>query len=68
MLNWDYKLGKNWKPATHKEWEWFLVRKINYDDLEGIDRKTLLKYFENIKSKLDPGKRVLLEYYFHTNL
>lgn len=64
MINWDYKLKKNWLPTTNEEWEWFLVRKINYGDLHGIKREVLGKYFGTIKKHLDPGKRFLLEEYF----
>lgn len=40
MWNWDYHLPKDWQPATENEWEWFLVRKLNYGDLTGL-KKTL---------------------------
>jgi len=63
MINWDYDLPKNWKPKTAKEWEWFLVRKINYNDLAGLNKAVINKYFLNIKDKLDPGKRNLLQFY-----
>lgn len=63
MYIWDYQVGKNWKPKTRDEWEWFLVRKINYGDLKGITKSILKKYFVRIQKKLDPGKKMLLEYY-----
>lgn len=66
MLNWDYNLSKNWKPKTDQEWEWFLVRKINYNDLTGLNKEAVFKYFNRIRNKLDPGKRNLFEYYFQT--
>lgn len=63
MYIWDYHVGKNWQPKNHQEWEWFLVRKINYGDLQGITKNVIKKYFSNIKMKLDPGKRILFEYF-----
>lgn len=64
MLIWDYNLPKNWRPTTDREWEWFLVRKINYDDFTGLRKETVKKYFEKIKKYLDPGKRAMLENFF----
>lgn len=66
MKNWDYDLPKNWKPKTQEEWEWFLVRKINYDDLTGITKITLKQYYPKIKKRLDPGKRALINHYLTT--
>jgi len=62
-LAWDYDLPKNWQPATDAEWEWYLARKINYDDLTGITGATLARYFPKIAQRLDPGKRLLIEYF-----
>ncbi len=64
MINWDYNLPPDWKPTTDKEWAWFLVRKINYDDFKGLRRETIQKYFPAIKKLLDPGKRAMLEHFF----
>lgn len=61
MWNWDYNLPKNWQARTPGEWEWFLVRKINYGDFTGLSKNMLKKYFPAIKEKLDPGKRAMLE-------
>lgn len=61
--NWDYDLPDDWQPATDSEWEWYLVRKINYEDLVGLTRTQLAKHFPQIARYLDPGKRTLLEYY-----
>lgn len=66
MYNWDYNLPKNWQPKTAKEWEWFLVRKINYGDFKGLKAGIIKKYFPKIKNKLDTGKKMLLENYFTT--
>jgi hypothetical protein len=63
MRVWDYDLPKNWQPKTQQEWEWFLVRKINYDDFKGLQTETIRKYFPKIKSRLDPGKRAMFEDY-----
>lgn len=65
MWTWDYNIPKNWQPTTDQEWEWFLVRKINYDDFTGLKRETIKKYFPAIKKLLDPGKRDMLEYFFN---
>lgn len=61
MFIWDYDLHKNWKPQTRKSWEWYLVRKINYGDFDGLKKETVRKYFTAIKQQLDPGKRLMLE-------
>lgn len=61
MKNWDYDLPRNWKPQTPEETKWYLVRKINYGDIKGLDAETVRKYFPAIKTKLDPGKRALFE-------
>lgn len=62
---WDYDLPDDWKPTTPDEWEWYLVRKINYEDLTGITRKDLQKHFPAIIKYLDPGKRTMIDYYLH---
>lgn len=64
MLNWDYDLPKNWQPKTEAEWEWYLVRRINYGDFKGLKKEVVKKYFPKIKKLLDPGKRMMLEDYF----
>lgn len=61
MRIWDYDIAKNWRPTTDAQWQWFLVRKINYDDFEGLNKKIVKKYFEIIKKLIDPGKRAMLE-------
>ena len=61
---WDYDLPKNWVPKTKEEWLWLLERKINYDDWEGLEAKIIKKYFHDLKTHLDPGKRMMLELYF----
>lgn len=61
MWVWDYDLPKNWLPKTDQEWEWFLVRKINYDDFAGLEKEAIIKYFPKIKKMLDTGKRAMLE-------
>lgn len=60
MWVWDYTIKDNWQPGTDKEWEWFLVRKINYGDFTGLKIGLLKKYFQNIQKQLDPGKRAML--------
>lgn len=64
MHIWDYNIDANWKPKTHAQWEWFLVRKINYDDFTGLRKATIKKYFPAVKHLLDPGKRAMLEHFF----
>lgn len=61
MWVWDYQIPKNWQPKTQQDWEWFLVRKINYGDFNGLKREVIKKYFAKIKDKLDPGKRAMLD-------
>lgn len=61
MWVWDYQLPKNWKPKTPFEWRWYLVRKINYGDFQGLTKKNIGKYFKQIKRHLDPGKQAMLE-------
>jgi len=63
--NWDYHIPDDWRPTTDGEWEWFLVRKINYGDYEGLDRIILKKYFPKIKKRLDPGKVAMFTYFLH---
>lgn len=46
MWNWDYDLPKNWQPQTDQEWEWYLVRKINYGEFKGLKKKTVRKCFQ----------------------
>ena len=64
-LVWDYDLPPDWVPKTDTAWEWYLVRKLNYEDLEGVTNKLLAKHFPNLDNELDPGKRILLEYYLY---
>ena len=60
---WDYQIGKNWKPKTAEEWQWFLIRKINGDDLTGINKTLLKKYFPLIEENIDTGKKNLIRYF-----
>ncbi len=61
--NWDYDLPDDWKPTTDAEWVWYLVRKLNYNDLTDLNRDILARYVGKLDNELDPGKRALLEYY-----
>ena len=63
MFIWDYKT-KNFRPKNERQWQWFLIRKINYGDFKGLKKEVVRKYFPKIKEKLDPGKRKMLEIYF----
>ena len=63
MFVWDYKI-KNFRPKNEAEWQWFLIRKINYGDFKGLKKNILLKYFPKIKNQIDPSKRKMLEIYF----
>jgi hypothetical protein len=63
MFVWDYKI-KNFQPKNEAEWQWFLIRKINYGDFKGLKKNILLKYFPKIKNQIDPAKRKMLEIYF----
>lgn len=62
MKLWDYKLPKNWKPKTDEAWIWYLERKINYGDFNGLKAAVVKKYFR--KLRLDEGKRLMFENYF----
>ena len=62
--NWDYDLPKNWRPKNDWQWFWYLERKINYDDWQGLKAGIIKKYFPKIKNRLDPGKRKMLEHFF----
>lgn len=64
--NWDYDIPDNWKPTTDLEWEWFLVRKINYGDYNVLHKEAIRKYFTRIRKKLDPGKARMLEHFLQT--
>ncbi|MBI1869465.1 hypothetical protein HYS11_00665 [Candidatus Gottesmanbacteria bacterium] len=64
MWVWDYDLPAGWKPKTPQEWEWFLVRKINYGDFNGLKRDIVKQYFPRIRTQIDPGKRAMLEAFF----
>ncbi|MFZ8847992.1 MAG: hypothetical protein ACO2O4_02010 [Minisyncoccia bacterium] len=61
---WDYKLSKNWKPKNDFEWQWYLIRRINYGDLKGLKIALIKKYWRKIKKYLTPGKRLLFENFF----
>lgn len=65
MWLWDYDLPKKWQPKAPRQWEWFLVRKINYGDFKGLKKETVKKFLPRIKERLDPGKRVMLENFFN---
>lgn len=59
---WDYNLKKNWRPLTETEWIWYLERKLNYQDWEGLRKAEIAKFFTRLK--LDPAVKLLLEAYF----
>lgn len=61
MINWDYNLPPDWRPQNETGWQHFLVRRINYDQLEGLSKESLDKYFDQIKNQIDPGKRAMLK-------
>ena len=60
---WEYQISPQWKPRTPKEWQWFLVRKINYGNWKGLTKAQLAKWFPKIKNLIDPGKRAMLAYF-----
>jgi hypothetical protein len=64
MHVWDYDLPEDWQPTTDAEWEWYLVRRINYGEFKGLDRKKLREHFTKIKRMLDLGKKYMLENFF----
>lgn len=66
QYNWDYELPKNWQPTTERQWLWYLERKINYDDWEGLRAEDIKRYLPKLKKRLDPGKQAMLKHYFKT--
>ena len=62
LKNWDYHLPKNWTPKTDGEWRWYLERRINYDDLRGLEIQRVKKFLPYLK--IDDGKKMLFEAYF----
>ncbi|MBI2430617.1 MAG: nucleotidyl transferase AbiEii/AbiGii toxin family protein [Candidatus Levybacteria bacterium] len=68
MWVWDYNIKNNWQPTTDQEREWFLVRKINYGDFKGVKKDMLKKHFQQIQYRLDPGKRAMIENFFHQKI
>jgi len=67
MRNWDYRLPENWQPKTPADWQWYLIRRINYGDFQGLKKEIIKQYFPMIKNQLDPGKRLMLENYFQND-
>ena len=63
MNIWDYKITKNWQPKTNEECQRYLVRKIKGDDLTGINKAILKKFFPLIKKRIDTGKKNLIQYF-----
>lgn len=62
MKVWDYNLPKNWRPPNDEAWIWYLERKINYDDWQGLKLDVIKKFWR--KLHLDPGKKLMLKNYF----
>lgn len=65
--NWDYNLAENWQPKTDRQWLWYLGRKINYDDWDGLKKEQIKRYLPQLRGKIDPGKFLMLELYFKGN-
>ena len=66
--NWDYNIiRKDWQPKTDRQWLWYLERKINYDDWEGLKKEQIKKYLPQLEKRIDPGKFLMLELYFKNN-
>jgi fibronectin type 3 domain-containing protein len=61
---WDYKLPKNWEPENDFEWQWYLIRKINYGDFKGLKIALIKKHWRKIKKYLTSSKRLLPENFF----
>lgn len=59
---WDYDIPKNWQPTTDYEWRWFLERKINYDDFNGLDMGKVKEMINEIN--IDEGKKLMISAYF----
>jgi septin family protein len=52
------------EPKNDFEWQWYLIRKINYGDFKGLKAALIKKYWRKIKKYLTPGKRLLFENFF----
>jgi hypothetical protein len=63
MRVWDYDIKENWRPTTKFQWLWYLERKINYGDWEGLKKVDIQTHWDELKQRLDPGKRLMLENY-----
>ena len=63
MYNWsvDEKRFKNENPENYKVWR--LVQMINYGEPgEKISEKLVKRYWEKIKTRIDPSYRKYLEF------
>jgi len=63
MYNWSVneKQFKKENPEGYKIWK--LEQMINYGEpREKLDKKLVKKYWEKIKNRIDPHKRLLLEF------
>jgi len=65
MKNWDYKLPKNWKPKTNREWRWYLERRIQYGDVKGLSAARIQEYLPQLR--IDPTVKSLFKHYFQTH-
>ncbi|MBI2049468.1 hypothetical protein HYT32_00940 [Candidatus Roizmanbacteria bacterium] len=62
MYNWSTDTAKL-KRNNEKYTIWKLTQMINYGlDEEKLQKKTLIKYWTQIKDNIDPYKRRVLEY------
>jgi len=59
MKVWDYKVTKPLATTQAKLWQ--TVRQIDWGDLEEVDPEFLRAHFDEIKERIDPAKRLLIE-------
>ncbi len=62
MKNWNTDVSKFKTVKDRKVWE--MIQKIEYGlDGEVLDKKEVLKYWDDIKNQIAPENRRLLEFY-----
>ena len=61
MKNWDYTINKPLTTVRTKLWQ--TVRQIDWGDIGEVDLMFLREHFEEIKTRIDPAKKALLEQY-----
>lgn len=63
MKVWDYTITKPLTTDQAKLWQ--TVRQIDWGDVAEVDPVFLRAHFDEIKKKIDPAKRLLLEQFLY---